>query len=133
MKTLKARVRDDNIRAESVMTDPPDYAESSGWERSANWYSVTLKRKRRQLTVPFGMGSGLTDEPTAEDVLNALLSDASGYENAQGFEDWASEYGYDTDSRKAEQTYHLVRIQTQNLREFLGDAFDEYVWNTEPL
>jgi hypothetical protein len=122
--TLKARIARDNVRAESVMTGKPAWADFG-----ANWYSVTLKRGRRTLTVPFGMGEALTGDPTAEDVLGCLLSDASSAD--QPFENWADDYGYDTDSRKAKQTYRQVQAQTAKLRRFLGDDFDAYVYETE--
>lgn len=126
MKTLKSRIRDDKVRAEAVMTDKPEWADFGAY-----WYAVTLRRKGRQLTVPFGMGEALTREPTAEDVMECLLSDASGYINARGFEDWASDYGYDTDSRKVYRTYEQIEKQTDKLRRFLGTGFDDYVWETE--
>lgn len=126
MTTLKQRITADNVRAESVWTERPEWADFGD-----HWYNVTLKRKGRQLTVPFGMGSALTDDPTAQDVLDCLLSDASGYENARSFEEWASEYGYDTDSRKAERVYEQVKTQTHKLRKFLGEDFDAYVWETD--
>src|SRR5215469_3741015 len=129
MKSLKARIREDNVRAESVMTGPPDWAAGDGWQ--ANWYDVTLRRKRRQLTIKFGMGLGLSGEPPAGDVLSSLLMDASGYDNARSFEEWAGEYGYDTDSRKAERIYRQVEAQTAKLRKFLGDDYDAYLWETE--
>ena len=125
--TLKARIARDNVRAEATMTDKPEW---SDWE-DAYWYSVTLRRKRRQMTTPFGTGYGWDREPDAEDVLESLLSDASGIENARSFEDWADEYGYDTDSRKALATYELTRDQTAKLRRFLGDDYQSYLWETE--
>lgn len=136
MKTIKTRVREDHIRAESVMTDRPEWADD-GWE--ANWYTVTLTRDmsamgvrmRSQITVPYGMGPAYTDEPTAEMVLSSLLMDAASYENARSFEDWAEEYGYSPDSRKAERTYRQVEAQTTKLRKFLRGDFQEYVFNTE--
>jgi len=49
--------------------------------------------------------------PTLAEVLGSLIMDGSADFNAQSFEDWASEYGYDTDSRKAEGIYNeCVRI-----------------------
>ena len=122
--TLKARIARDNVRAEYVMTGPPN--EDSF---DANWYRVTLKRGRRTLTVPFGMGYGLTSDPDAEGVLECLLSDASSAD--EDFDSWAADYGYDTDSRKAERTYKQVQAQTAKLRRFLGDAFDAYMYETE--
>lgn len=64
-------------------------------------------------------------EPTAPDlpgVLECLSLDWSGVEG-QTFEDWASEYGYDTDSRKAERTYRTVLEQANIGRRAFGDAF----------
>lgn len=86
------------------------------------------------MVVYFSMGSAHHGEPALADVLNSLALDASGYENAQGFEDWANEYGYDTDSRKAERTYKVCQRQSERLREFLGeDAYKDMLWNTENL
>lgn len=54
-------------------------------------YACKMKYDRRQLTVAFSMGSGLTREPEISDVLDCLASDAAGVENASGFEDWCGE------------------------------------------
>ncbi len=43
--------------------------------------------------------------PTLPDVLDSLVSDGAAYFDAETFEGWASNYGYDTDSRKAEQVW----------------------------
>lgn len=40
--------------------------------------------------------------PSLADVLSSLVLDGAAYFDAETFEDWASNYGYDTDSRKAE-------------------------------
>jgi hypothetical protein len=125
---LSQRIADDNIRAESVMTDAPEWAED---RRDSDWYAVTLKRKRRTLTVPFGMGPALCTDPTAADVMNCLISDAAGYDNARSFEEWADEYGCDPDSRETERTYKLIGEQSACLRRFLGDDYDAYLWKTE--
>lgn len=73
--------------------------------------------------------------PKAEDVLDCIASDAAGFINARGFEDWASEYGYDTDSRKAEATYRAVEAETIALRKLLGSeaAFQSLLFDTERL
>jgi hypothetical protein len=57
--------------------------------------------------------------PTAEEVLDCLLSDAMALEY-DTFEDWASDYGYDTDSIKARDTFHFVRKQSKQLITLLG-------------
>lgn len=43
--------------------------------------------------------------PKLEDVTHSLLGDGSAYFDAQQFEDWAADLGYDPDSRKAEATF----------------------------
>jgi hypothetical protein len=130
MKTMQARIAQDRITADAVMTGAaPDWA--TDWTPGTNWYNVTLRFQRRTMTVPFGMGPAHTSAPVAEDVLSCLTSDASSFASANGFEDWAGDYGYDTDSRKAEQTYHRVESQTAALRRFLGAKFDAYVFETE--
>lgn len=86
------------------------------------------------LTVYFSQGSAHKKPPTLADVLDCLASDASGVDNAQSFEEWASEYGYDTDSRKAEKTYNICRQQAQELKALLGqDAYDQLLHETERL
>jgi hypothetical protein len=60
-----------------------------------------------------------------------MCSDATGAD--QPFEDWAADYGYDADSRKAEATYRAVVAQTKQLRALLLDKFDAYVYDTERL
>ena len=86
------------------------------------------------LTVYFSQGSAHKEPPTLAEVLDCLASDASGVDNAQSFEDWASEYGYDTDSRKAECTYRICEKQAQELKALLGrDAYNQLLYGTERL
>lgn len=60
--------------------------------------------------------------PTPElgDVLHSLLLD-SDVLHSGGFEDWASEYGMDTDSRSAEASYRATLENSLRLRQILGD------------
>jgi hypothetical protein len=102
----------------------PEYSrDESGWEHNA--YTVRLKRGTRLLTTPWMQGLGITDPPNAADVLESLMLDASGYDNAQDFAEWASEYGYNEDSRTAERLYRQVGTLTRKLKRFLGDDYDE--------
>ena len=59
--------------------------------------------------------------PEAVDVLASLFMDSSVID-APGFEDWAREYGYDTDSRSAEATYRQCLEHALKLRAALGDT-----------
>lgn len=113
-----------------------DYADSNpnmADSNNMNHYKVTLRMNGRQMTVPFSQGYGIKHEPTAADVLDCLASDAAGFQNTRSFEEWAAEYGYDTDSRKAESTFRNVKRQTEKLMNLIGDHFDRLVWDTERL
>lgn len=132
MSSIKSFVRTNKIRMDVEWADNNPHMHDTNWK--ANHYKCVLRFERRQHTVYFSMGIGLTGEPTVHDVLGCLASDAAGYESALDFEDWASEYGYDTDSRKAERTFNTVAAQSKKLRKFLGDSlYQELLWDTERL
>lgn len=64
-------------------------------------------------------------EPTLRDVLHSLVSDADVLESS-GFEDWASNLGYDTDSRKAEAIYRACLEIALKLKALIGqDKLDK--------
>lgn len=71
--------------------------------------------------------------PKPEDVLHCLISDADAIDHPT-FESWASDLGYDTDSRKAEATYRACLETALKLRAALGEdglaklreAFQDY-------
>lgn len=96
-----------------------------GWAPGTHPYKVTLRLGRRQLTVPFFCGPGCTEDPIAADVLFCLVSDAQAGD--QSFEDFASDFGYDVDSRKAEATWRTCQSIAPRLRRFLGKHFDVVV------
>lgn len=58
--------------------------------------------------------------PKLLDVLYCLIQDASVLDSG-GFEEWADNYGYDTDSRSAEKTYRQCIDQSLQLRNLLGN------------
>lgn len=125
-------VHNDSERVTLEIISGPEYVEDAeGWEHHA--YTVRLSRgelgvNHRTIDVPWRQGLGITDDPTAAVVLEALLMDAAGIENARGFEDWATEYGYDPDSRKAEHIYNAATRQTEGLKRLLGDDFERAVF-----
>jgi len=67
------------------------------------------------------ISKGAPIEPKALDVLYSLVLDSSVLD-ASSFEDWATELGYDTDSRSAEATYRACLELALKLRAGLGDA-----------
>jgi hypothetical protein len=59
--------------------------------------------------------------PDPLDVLHCLLLDAEALEY-RDFEDWAENFGYDTDSRKAETTYRACLDIGLKFRNVLGES-----------
>lgn len=115
------------VRATITMAD---YERPEGFDPAGYSWRAELRYRGRRMTVPFFTGSAC-GEPTAEDVLYCLCADAAGFENAAGFEDWAGEYGYSPDSRKAERTYRAVERQTRKLRALLGGDYESLVYADE--
>ena len=73
----------------------------------------------------FWMGNVLTDgaahEPDILDVLYSLVSDSDVLDHST-FEDWANEFGYGADSRKAESIYRACLEIALKLRNGLGET-----------
>lgn len=96
----------------------------NGYKRPTGW------AKGERTPMPFGRQSQYDREaylawsepepPNAAEVLDCLASDASGIVCCSSFEEWASEYGMDPDSRSAETTYRATLANTDKLRKFLG-------------
>jgi hypothetical protein len=101
-------------------------------------YKVGLRIRRqlqygmgqRYMTTYFSKGIGHHGaEPTATEVLDCLASDASSVEYSADFEEWATESGYDTDSRKAYRTWETINAQTKKLKAFLGEELYDALLN----
>lgn len=126
-------------RPDALMTDSARHFRcvitSEGRERHGNQELRGPKEVPARLEVYFSQGSAHTEPPTLADVLDCLASDASGYDQAAGsFEEWASDLGYDADSRKAEKTFRAVEKQARDLKALLGaEAYEELLYQTERL
>ncbi len=101
--------------------------------KGSRHFLCTLIAENR-MKIHYSQGPAHKINPTIEDVLDCLASDACGFDNARSFEDWASDLGYDIDSRKAERAFEAVGNQSTELKVLLGDeAFEELVYRTERL
>jgi hypothetical protein len=130
-QTVADFIADHNITADAVPTDHNPNMDDSA---TMDHWRVTLRRPGKKMTVYFSMGSGHNGKaPEAADVLDCLASDASSVDNARDFADWASDYGYDTDSRKAHKTYTVCKRQAERLKKFLGESYDAILFETERL
>lgn len=127
-------IKKHRLRMECELTDRNPNMADDEWARRATHWKCVIKRARSSMTVHFSQGPAIAHEPELEEVLDSLASDAAGYLNARDFEDWASEYGYDTDSRRAEKTFAAVGQQVADLRRLLGQpALEELAFKTERL
>ena len=113
LPTLKTLIQQHSITMSAECTDNPNMA----GDAEPNWRCI-LRCGPRQLKIHFSHSA----EPTAEDVLNGLASEASGSES---FEDWCAEAGYDTNNWKAEHIYKICRRQAEALARFLGPELYE--------
>ena len=64
--------------------------------------------------------TGLLSAPPLSEVMYSLVLDAEAIDHAS-FEEWASAFGYDTDSRKAEATYRACLEFAIKLRAMFGN------------
>jgi hypothetical protein len=136
--SLRAFLAREGITTDAQLIDQrPDGLVSDMPAGSRHW-RVTITRNTPGavwgMVVYFSQGPAIEQEPTAEDVLDCLASDYAGYDNARSFEDWCGEYGYDTDSRKAEAIWREVSAQAHELENLLGrELAQQLAYNTERL
>jgi hypothetical protein len=103
-------------------------------DQPMNHYRCTLTNHKGRMLITFSQGLGIQSSPTMNDVLNCIALDASDVLNAPDFEDWASDYGYDTDSRSAQKVFKAIVRQTAKLEALIGiDALNELAFEVEQL
>lgn len=84
-------------------------------------YKITLKRKGGR-SILFRFWNSKTDadrglEPRAYDFLTCITKN-----DPDTFENFCSEFGYDTDSRRAETTYKAVKKEWEKVSKFFSPA-----------
>lgn len=95
-------------------------------------WRVVLRLDGRSITIPFHKGEGHGGAPPeADEVMEAVLSDVASFLNANGFEDWARDFGYDTDSRYAETVYKACEAMNGRLAYLLLNQKEAWLWQTE--
>lgn len=121
METLSALVQRIGIESKEVDNNP----NISGDAWDANHYCVTLRYDGRQMTTYFSMGIGLTDKPSAIEVVGCLVRDA--HYSSYSFSEFCYDLGYDEDSRSAERTWKAIKKQTTRLRRLLGADYERFM------
>ncbi len=130
--TINDFIKSAGLTMSAAWTDHNPTMENS--EHMDHWRCIIRAGKAR-MSLVFSMGSGHGGKrPELADVLDCLASDAAGYENAKGFDDWCGDYGYDQDSRRALRTFKAVERQATSLHRVLGEsAYNALLWDIERL
>ena len=103
------------------------------WMKTARHWRIQLYNQTTTIYCEYSMGAGNTGEPDICDVVDSLRSDSS-VANLQTFEKWADEFGYDSDSRKAEKLYFACKRIADDMLRLLGaNAFLELINEVEGL
>lgn len=84
-------------------------------------FNCTLTRKRKRYTFNFGQSIAAGNvEPTMYDIITCLTK-----YNPETFENFCSEYGYNTDSINAQKTYKAVKREFNGVNRLFSDILEE--------
>lgn len=102
--------------------NPPQWDEDQGHNRLR--YRVTIQRKDTRKSLSFIFWDSIAnaekgERPTPYDILTCVSSDSNVYDS---FEDFCGEFGYDTDSRKAEGTWKKVKKFADRINDFFTET-----------
>lgn len=129
-------VAEKNVTVEVV--DGPSHEVLNGWPHLL--FKMRLKANGEQMTTEWLQGMGHGDAaPTADEVLNAVVTDAATYEEANDFEDFLHTFGLleisdPSDKRKFEKVYNACGRQASRARRVFGDdEFDTLLNEIERL
>lgn len=92
----------------------------SGVAMESDWQDMRTFKPRRVRAPGATSSAPVPILPEPRDVIYSLVMDSSVLD-AGGFENWAAECGYDTDSRKAESIYAACLDLALKMRAALGD------------
>jgi hypothetical protein len=96
-------------------------------------YSCELHRSSgvRPVTATIGSDNGA---PEMREVLDTVAAEAAVVDEAQSYEQWSVQMGFDPDSRRGELIYRTARRQARHLRQLLGEEqYARLLWQTERL
>lgn len=110
-----------------------DRSDSREWDKTASHWVCTIRRggngtgkgpEAGSFSTFYSMGSAHKGKPKLDSVLDSLAldSDCAG----ESFESWCSDFGLDTDSRRAERMYRACGEIRRELIGFMGaDGYRE--------
>lgn len=101
--------------------------ERKGYPKSDNHNNHYGNEKTFEIV--FSQGAGIKTKqgnpirPTLRDIIGCVLLDAIAFmEPLVSYEEWAQDYGYDTDSRKGEACFQACKQQTKDFADLVGFA-----------
>ncbi len=125
--TIKEFITSAGLTMTATWTDRNPNMDDS---RDMDHWRCIIRAGRSRMSLVFSKGSGHHGKaPELAEVLDCLASDSytlplpemAGSEN-EAFAEFCSEFGYDTDSRKALKTYRACLSQARRLRNLLGNS-----------
>lgn len=113
-------LKETNTSFKAVYEDYREYF--PGDKQCREVYRITLKRKNKgSYTFTFGQSiANSGQEPTPYDVLACLTK-----YDPETFENFCSEFGYDTDSRTAKRTYKAVVKEYAGVMRLFDDVIEK--------
>jgi hypothetical protein len=114
------------IRVDRLRMEYKFIGETTKGDWACRQWRVTLKRDRRKMTFDYFTGMSLGD-PEISDVVGSIILDSSA--SNYSFEEWAEEYSYNPDSRKAKEIYNACNEQADKFSKLINDdeIFDLYM------
>ena len=128
-RTESAQVPGLSMVASARPRDAEDFTDSGSYWTCAFFLERAGQSRNPppDLVTRYSMGSAHREPPKCDDVFYCLASDATSYDGTHNFEEWAADFGYDTDSRKAERAYRIIAEQAKALRAMLGKDYEAVV------
>ena len=114
IKTIKMSGNGSYHFSKTQKAENKKLAELIGVSEKAEIWKFTGKMTNSRSRIIADQRPTYTAPPTQASVLHALIWDADSSE--QPFRDWCSDFGFDTDSRKAERMYFDCQDTAEKLR-----------------
>jgi hypothetical protein len=111
-------MKDTKTTMKAVLADHAPYFDDD--KNVWDIWRVTLRRHGKSFSFRFGQSiATLGQDLTPYDVLACLTKYDPGT-----FENFCGDFGYDTDSKKAEKTYKAVVKEWQGVKRLFGDVLE---------
>ncbi len=100
------------------------------WDKGARHFKCLLKNEGRQATIYFSQGSAHKEDPTLEDVLSAMASDAHVILNCEDAADVMKEFGYE-DAKEARRVFKGCQKAKEDLERLFPETAKILIEHTE--